>query len=136
MTTTIVLPTDGSDAARQATAHAIALAARNDATVHALFVVDTRDLGEPALSSLELLIDEYEDRGRSILEQVEAVASEYDVPVETRCCHGDPSEEIIAYADAVGADLIVLGERGETHERLPGEVTRKLTEADRRVVVA
>lgn len=136
MTSTILLPTDGSAHARRATAHAIALAARRDATLYAVFVVDTRDLGEPALSSVELLIDEYEDRGRDILAEVEAAAMEYDIPVETRCCHGDPAKEIKALADSIDADLIVLGERGETHDIQPGEVTRKLKRSDRRTVVA
>lgn len=132
---TILLPTDGSESARQATAHAIALAARTGAKLHAVFVVDTRDLGEPALSSMEVLIDEYEDRGHEILQAVEETAARHDVSVETRCCHGDPIEEIVALADAVDADLIVMGERGETHEIKPGEVTRKLSREDDRVVV-
>ena len=136
MVETILLATDGSEHARRATAHAIALAKRADAALQAVFVVDTRDLGEPALSSVELLIDEYEDRGRAVLAEIEAVATQHGVEIETRCCHGTPLEEIQAMADAVDADVIVVGERGETHEIRDGEVTRALRERDRRVIVA
>lgn len=135
MVDTILLPTDGSEDARRAAAHAIALAAREDATLQVVFVVDTRELGEPALSSIEVLIDEYEDRGREVLDEIEAAARKQSVPVETRCCHGTPAEEILSMAEAVDADLIVVGERGETHELREGEVTRELRERDHRVVV-
>lgn len=136
MTDTILLATDGSDHARRAAAHAIALAAREGADLHAVFVVDTRRHGEPALSSLEVLIGEYEDYGREVLGEIESTAENHDVPVETRCCHGDPEAEILALADSIGADLIVMGERGETHEKLPGELTRKLRRKDDRIIVA
>ena len=136
MVETILLPTDGSEHARRAAAHAIALAAREDAELQAVFVVDTRELGEPALSSVEVLIGEYEDRGRAALDEIEAAAQKQGVRVETRCLHGTPVEEILSMAEDVEADLIVVGERGETHEIREGDVTRKLRELDRRVVVA
>jgi nucleotide-binding universal stress UspA family protein len=135
MTDTILLGTDGSADAQRATGHAIAVAAREGATLHAVFVVDTRQLGEPALSSVELLIDEYEDRGWEILNGIETAAAEHGVTVETTCCHGDPAEEIRRLADAISADLIFLGRRGETHEKLPGKVSRKLSREDDRVIV-
>lgn len=136
MPDTILLGTDGSAHAQRATGHAIAVAAKEGAALHAVFVVDTRDLGEPALSSIELLIDEYEDRGWEILKAVEATAAEHGVSVETTCCHGEPVAEIRRLADEIDADMIFLGERGERHRKLPGEVTRKLEREDDRVVVA
>lgn len=136
MTDTILLPTDGSESASEATAHAIALAARTGATLHAVYVVDTRDVGEPALSSMAVVVDEDESRGYRVLEAVRQAAENHGVVVETRCCHGDPTEEIPALADAIEADLIVMGERGQTHEIQPGEVTRKLSQEDDRVVIA
>lgn len=136
MVDTILLATDGSEHARHAAAHAIALADREDAALQAVFVVDTRDVGEPALSSVEVLISEYEDRGQEVLEEIADAAEKHDVSVEIRCCHGDPAEEILEMAEAVDADLIVVGERGETHEIREGEITRALRERDHRVVVA
>jgi nucleotide-binding universal stress UspA family protein len=136
MVDTILLATDGSEHAQRATAHALALAKREQAMLEAIFVVDTRELGEPALSSVEILIDEYEDRGREVLREVSEAAEKHDITVEMRCCHGVPSQEILALADAVDADLIVIGERGETHRIKEGEVARALRRADDRVIVA
>lgn len=136
MADTIVLPTDGSTNAQRATAHAIALAKSEDATLHALFVVETRDTGEPALSSMEMLVSEQEDRGREVLSAVAEAAQRHGVQVETTCCHGDPTDTIGEFADEVDADLIVMGERGQTHEHREGTVTRELRRDDDRVVVA
>lgn len=136
MVGTILVPTDGSRHAQRAAAHAIALAEREDATVRALYVVDTDDFGEPALSSTEILVTDEEQQGRAVLEAVATAARKRDVPVETKCAHGKPVETIKAHADDIGADLVVLGERGETHELREGTVTRKLRrDDDDRIVV-
>jgi nucleotide-binding universal stress UspA family protein len=136
MVDTILIPTDGSAHAQRAAAHAITLAKREDAALHALFVVNTHEMGEPALSSMEILIDEHEDRGRKVLAAIAEAAEKRGVTVETTCCHGEPTEEIRKYADEVDADLIVVGERGETHEHREGTVTRALQRKDDRIVVA
>mgnify|MGYP000468817448 CR=1 FL=1 len=136
MVETILVPTDGSRHAQRAAAHAIALAEREDATIRALYVVDTDDFGEPALSSAEILVTDEEQRGRAVLEAVETAARKRGVPVETTCTHGKPAEAIKTHADEVEADLVVLGERGETHDLREGTVTRKLRrDDDDRIVV-
>ncbi len=52
------------------------------------------------------------------LDEAEALASEYDVASRTRLLRGDIVKEIVAQADLVGADLIVVGTRG--HRALTG----------------
>lgn len=135
MVETILVPTDGSEHAQRAAAYAIALAEREDATVHALYVVDTDDFGEPALSSAEIVVVNEEDRGRKVLEAVAKAAENRDVPVETCCEHGEPASTIEAHANEVGADLIVIGKRGATHKRCEGTVTRTLRGEDDRLIV-
>ncbi|QSG07306.1 Nucleotide-binding protein, UspA family [Halapricum desulfuricans] len=130
-----MVPVDVSEHAQRAAAHAIALAQREGATLHALYVVDTREMGEPALSSMEIVIEERKDRGRKVLAAVAETAEKHGVPVETICCHGDPAEEIRAIADEIDSDLIIVGKRGETHEYCEGTVTRELLREDDRVVV-
>jgi len=61
---TILVPTDGSDPANRAVEHALALADRYDARVHALYCVETHRYGEPALSSTEIVLDQLEDQGK------------------------------------------------------------------------
>ncbi len=106
---TILVPVDGSDAANRATEHAISLASTFDADLHALYVVDTRRYGSSALRDSEAILEDLEQTGQSVLEDVVQRA---DVDVTTEMRRGRPHEEIDGYADEIDADLIVLGNRG------------------------
>ncbi|MFB6102342.1 MAG: universal stress protein [Haloplanus sp.] len=114
---TILVPIDGSDGANRAIQHALDQADQFDATLHSIFVVDTRLHGEPALSSAELVLDDIEDRGQELLHQLSNEAADRGVEAVTRCCHGTPHAEIIDYGDDIDADVIILGYRGQTHTR-------------------
>jgi len=105
----------------RAVAHALDRAQRANGTVHALFVVDTSRYGEPALSSGELLIDDIEDEGHSLLAEIAERARRRGISVTTRCRHGRPAEELPAYTVEVDADTVVHGGR-----RLPGRVRSDL----------
>ncbi|WIV68355.1 universal stress protein [Natrialbaceae archaeon AArc-T1-2] len=104
---TILVPVDGSEPANRATEHAMDIASTFDADLHALYVVDTRRYG--GVSDAGGVLEDLEESGRGILEDLETRA---DVEMTTEIRRGRPSEEIDAYADAIGADLIVLGNRG------------------------
>ncbi|MFC4357861.1 universal stress protein [Halobium salinum] len=136
---TILVPVDGSDPSNRAVEHAFELAERFDAAIHAIHVVDTHRYGEPALSSTELVVDELEARGHDLLEELMDRADNIGVAVEPRVCHGDPADEIVAHADAVDADLVVVGFQGQSHRR-PGRLgsvaDRVLRSVDRPVLVA
>jgi nucleotide-binding universal stress UspA family protein len=110
----ILVGTDGSGPANRAVVHALDLAELTDATLHAIFVVDTSRYREPALSSMELVTDSVEDWGHEQLTEVVERAEDLDVDVVTRSCHGKPNAEIIGYADEIDADLVVLGYQGQS----------------------
>lgn len=114
---TILVGTDGSESANRAVEHAMNTAEKHEAELHALTVVNTRRYGEPALSSTEIVLNELEDRGNKQLREIEKRAKERKVDVITDCHHGEPSTEIIKYADSIDADMIVLGYQGRTHPR-------------------
>ncbi|MFB6163294.1 MAG: universal stress protein [Halococcoides sp.] len=109
MTDLILLPTDGSPAAEQAADRAIDIADERDADIHALFVVDTRHIGNPALCSTELLIHEYEDNGRELLESLTRRGEQRDIDVDTKVCRGDPIDEIKTAVQKHDPDLTVFG---------------------------
>lgn len=111
---TILVATDGSERARRAAEYAVDLAARYDAAVHAVFVVDTHLLDEPALSTAELSTDAIEDAGHGFLVEIQELADERAVDFERRSVHGVPKYEILDYADEIGADVIVMGSVGHT----------------------
>jgi nucleotide-binding universal stress UspA family protein len=135
---TVLVATDGSAPANRAVTHALEEAERHGATLHAIYVVDTDRYAEPALSSTELATNEVEAWGNEQLEEVRGRAESTGVEVETHCCHGKPSVEIVEYADAIEADLIVLGYQGHSHAQTEhiGSVTdRVVGNAGRPVLV-
>ena len=134
---TILVATDGSAPAEQAIERGLDLAERYDATLHALFVVDTRLVGEPALSSTELVVDELEDRGHALLDDIAARGEGRGIEITTRCCHGVPHEEIVDAAAEIDADLLVLGYSGQTHQNTDniGSVAERVTRLTDRSVM-
>lgn len=135
----ILLPTDGSVASEAATDHALWLAEQADATLAAVSVVDSR-VYRSADTDQQTDITETLERDAS--EAVEAVADRADaagIACETTVLDGVPDTEILRYAEAVDADLLVMGTHGRTgRERLAnlGSVTeRVVTGADRPTLV-
>lgn len=134
---TILIPTDGSEPAGRAVEQGLEIAKQYDATLHAMFVVDTRRYGDPTLSSIELVVEEMEEIGNGLVREIEQRGTENGLSVITRVSHGVPHEEIVDYAGEVGADLIVLGSHGRTgSNRIPiGSVAERVVRtADRPVL--
>ncbi|WP_254764357.1 universal stress protein [Natrinema marinum] len=106
---TILIATDGSDSAERATDHALDLASRFDADLHALYVVDTQRYGGSMVSDADAITADLEERGRELLDDI---ASRADVDVTTEIRSGRPSQLIGEYADEIDAELVVIGNRG------------------------
>lgn len=133
----ILLPVDGSPASERAETFAFDLAERYGETVHLLHVVDTRVLSEPALSSIELRTDDAEDTALDMLDGIATRATDRGIDVSTRCCQGTPHEEVVAHADELDADGIVMEDRGQRHQETMGSVVgRVLEDTDRPVPAA
>ena len=133
---TILVPTDGSDTANVAVSHAIDLASKYGATVHALYVVDPDWLAY-SLGSEQL--DRIRQGNFGEMDDVEADAAEatgvvaeqardhgLDVVEEVR--GGTPHDIITSYADTQDIDLIVIGSHGRSGVRraLLGSVTERV----------
>ena len=135
---TILVPTDGSDAANRATEHAASLARTFGAELCGLYIVDTRRYGKRTLGTEDVL-EELEDRGREILADLEERADADQVQATTDIVDGRPSSEIVAYADEIDADLIVLGNRGlggGTEGTIGSNAERVVRYGDRPVITA
>ncbi|TYL36514.1 universal stress protein [Natronococcus pandeyae] len=114
---TILIPTDGSATAERALNDGLDIARRYGATVHALSVIDVAELLEVDYlgdrSDFEATIEPLEDEAKRAVSTVEEYARQLDdVEVITVVREGDPYETIVAYADDVDADLIVMGTHG------------------------
>jgi len=120
----ILLPTDGSEGSRRAIEHAVAVADEVDATVHALFVVDTTEYRALDGTTLESI----ETSGREGLATVQRAAERANVEVETTVRRGEIDSEILAAVTDIGADAIVMGTHGRTglDRVLLGSVTERV----------
>jgi nucleotide-binding universal stress UspA family protein len=113
---TVLVPTDGSDTARRAADRAVDVASRYGATVRALYVIDSADLGlttpaDPHSSRLKRTLREAGDRA---VAAVADAAEEAGVAVETDVVVGVPHAAILASVEETGADLVVMGTHGRT----------------------
>ncbi|ELY81536.1 universal stress protein [Natrinema pallidum] len=110
MISRILVPTDGSDPARAALEHALAIAADRDATVGLLYVADTN---EPSLTRLGTdVVDALELEGAEILDDAAALAADRGVSVATNVVQGDPRTVIADYAATNEFELVVMGAHG------------------------
>lgn len=124
---TILVPTDGSEPAGAAVEHAIDLASSTGATLHALSIVDSAAYASLDVSSQSVL-DSLEARATEATESIAETAADAGVDTVTEVSVGSPHEQITDYADAVGADLIVMGTHGRTglDRVLLGSVTERV----------
>jgi nucleotide-binding universal stress UspA family protein len=107
----VLLPTDGSAGMERVIDHAAGLADVHDATLHAMYVVDTASLTDlPMESSWEGVTTALEREGETALEAVERRVSNVDV--RTSIVEGSPSRDIVAFADEEDCDLVVMGTHG------------------------
>lgn len=113
---TILVPTDGSDGARNAVDRAIELATLFNADLHVLYVADKEqfspDKPEP---EVEMMLDDIEREGKGIVADVKEHAMDSSVSyVETHVERGTAYEEILEYVDDNEIELVVMSTVGET----------------------
>ncbi len=115
----ILVPTDFSDDARAALDAAIDWATEFGATLHILhaYFVDVPAVyggyGGDFLLPADILEPVREAAETAVAELVDE-AKKRGVPVEGRASLGDASSSILAEAERLGSDLIVMGTRGLT----------------------
>jgi nucleotide-binding universal stress UspA family protein len=122
MISTILVATDGSDTSSAAVDAAIGEAAVHRATLHVLCVVDSSipqsTMAGPQSDVLDvnyqIITDVLTTEAQQVLEAASVSAEKAGIPVSLYLEYGDPRRVIIATAEEIGADLIVLGSTGRT----------------------
>lgn len=111
---TVLVPVDGSDESITAAEEALEITAP-DGTLHALSVIEELPMYRRS-GKAEKFEDEDDeearDRAESATAEVKELAESAEIDCVTAIEDGVPSREIIAYAESVDADAIVLGKRG------------------------
>lgn len=128
----LLVPYDGSPLAQRALRYACS--EFGSATITVLYVVD-QGTDETAASGWGDHPSEWEDwltdrRGHAedLFEEAEAIATEYDVDVETSVAIGRTADAVLQVAEEYGVDLIVVGAhaRSTLEEIVLGSVARAL----------
>jgi len=116
----IVVGTDGSESAAVAVHHATMLAKLTDATLHVVHAHQPLSVGHAAMGATAGMMTAnvaevnagIADNSGVICERAAEEAKRAGVRVETHALPGDPSDALIGVAEEVGADLLVIGNRG------------------------
>jgi len=128
---TVVIATDGSGSAQRAVEAALDLAGRFDATVHALYVVDSSEVEstpDDVRDVLERALATTGGRALTFVREAATSDGETEADVVTAIREGEPAAEIQAYAEDMDADLIATGTRGRhgEHAFLLGSVAEQI----------
>ncbi|ADD06968.1 UspA domain protein [Natrialba magadii ATCC 43099] len=120
---TILVPTDGRPNTERAIEEAIGLADAHDATLHALYVINSAEIA-PGVD-----FEDLEPIGESAVEYVADRAAVAGVSaVETCVQHGLRHQAILDYADAHDVDLIVVGRTSGLDRYLRKSVSKQVSE--------
>ncbi|QCC55594.1 universal stress protein [Natronorubrum bangense] len=126
----ILIPTDGSETISETLTHGLSIADDNDATVHTVYVVDSRMTAAASGDTSTDLERSLEDDGREAVAAVDEQATQRGLDTVSDVRKGTPAKTILEYADEHEIDLIVIGTRGKT----PREKVTSLGSVSERVV--
>ena len=110
----ILIATDGSDSVQEAVEFGLELANEQGAWAHVVHVTPTVDVMPYSNFGFiaPVLPHEFDQRDYEPLQKAVELAEEKGMRIETKLLKGRPADEIVAYADRMDADLIVVGSRG------------------------
>ena len=135
---TILIAVDGSPSAQEAVDFGLELASDDHATVTFVLAVPAMDILPGGGFGVTVPVPhEVTDRDSAPLEAAREQAERQGVRAHTRLLKGDAVDEIVAYADTIDADLIVVGSRGHGSlaSALLGSVSRGVLREARRPVL-
>lgn len=116
MSRVILVATHRSTAADHVVRRAIGLATATGASLHAVSVVQNQSVGAPVgdagAEALASAAWEAETAATIALTRAAEAARAAGVDVTEHLVHGDPAMQIAVVADAVEADIVVIGSRG------------------------
>jgi nucleotide-binding universal stress UspA family protein len=137
----IVIATDGSPSALEAVEYGLELAADQGAEpilVHVAPATEVLPVAAYSMGAPVSVPHEPDEHDRTSLDEAVEIAAQRGLEAKAELLMGDAAHAIVAYADSVDADLIVVGSRGHgtIAGALLGSVSRRvLHEAKRPVLV-
>ncbi len=135
----ILLPTDGSPGMGGIIEQALHQAEQNDATIHALYVIDVRSFMTLPEETAQEVITVLKQEGSEAIGAVQEHADDRGIECTGEVVTGVPHQAILTYADDQEVDLIVMGTHGRTGEeqRAVGSVAEEvIRQAELPVLIA
>ncbi len=128
----IVVGTDGSERAAVAVEQALALAKLGDGKVHGVHVLRpmlTAATAQLDAAAVAITNEDRKEDAKRIRAEFLAEAERHGVPAEMETYDGEPADALVKAAEAVGADLLVVGNRGMSGVRrfVLGSVPNKVS---------
>lgn len=108
----ILIATDGSEASEACVEYGLDMAEATGATVHALYVVETKATYILTVGLSDEELEDYEKYGEEVVTDVAERAAERGLDAKGAVRTGRPAEEIVEYAEDRELDLIVIGKQG------------------------
>lgn len=123
-----IVAVDGSTESERAIRYAVDIADGLDASVDIVHSITPEIYSDDGRVLIEDMSDA-EERSDSVLDEAEEIARSEDFDeMRTESLYGEPAEEIVKYADEMGADGIFVGHRGvsQEYEDVVGSVAQEL----------
>ena len=112
--TNILIALDGSEAGQRALSKAVDEAKVWNAQLQAMYVVETGLFSSlPLDNTVEIMYRVLEKEGKAVLERAKKSAAEKGVTIITHMKQGHAGSEIVALAEEVKSDLIMVGSHGK-----------------------
>lgn len=124
---TLLVPTDGSEAAMDAAKHAYSLGERYNAVVHVLAVIEQSE-STSIVGQGDEKLETLQEEGTEATQQIVEEALSREVEAVGAVDVGDPDRTILEYANNYDIDLIVMSTHGRSGvgRFLMGSVTERV----------
>ena len=122
----ILVALDGSPVGHIALERAVDMARAGTAKLHAVYVVETGLFSSiPADNTVEIMYSVLKQEGESVLEKARTESAAHGITLTTHLKFGHAGSEIVSLAEAIKADLIIVGSHGksQTDRLLIGSVS-------------
>jgi nucleotide-binding universal stress UspA family protein len=122
----ILVALDGSPAGQNALDRAVELAQAGNTKLHAAYVVETGLFSSlPTDNTVEIMYNVLQKEGEAVLDKARTGAAAHGITLTTHLKFGHAGSEVIALADKIKADLIIVGSHGksQTDRLLIGSVS-------------